>query len=126
MSDLRVEYQGGSVQARSVGLDFKLWKKLKQGEYPIQAVLDLHGFKRDQAAAHLHRFIEQAYLQGHRSLLIIHGRGLRSEDGIPVLKDTAVQELSASVLARLILGFCSALPKDGGQGAVYVLLRRQR
>ena len=60
------------------------------------------------------------------SVLIIHGRGLNSKDQVPVLKTRLAQWLARGSWARLVLAFTSARPCDGGAGALYVLLRRQR
>jgi DNA-nicking Smr family endonuclease len=59
-------------------------------------------------------------------VLIVHGRGHNSKDQIPVLKSRLANWLARGQWARLILGFTSARPCDGGAGALYVLLRRQR
>ena len=59
-------------------------------------------------------------------MLIVHGRGLNSKDQVPVLKTRLAQWLARGSWARLVLAFTSARPCDGGAGALYVLLRRQR
>ena len=59
-------------------------------------------------------------------MLIVHGRGLNSKDQVPVLKTRLAQWLARGSWARLVLAFTSARPYDGGAGALYVLLRRQR
>ena len=57
-------------------------------------------------------------------MLVVTGRGLHSKDSIPVLKAGVQGWLTHGRAARQVLGFCSARPKDGGAGALYVLLRR--
>ena len=64
--------------------------------------------------------------QGHRTVLVVPGRGLGSPGGRPVLKHAAVQWLSHGTLSGYVLGFVTARPIDGGAGALYVLLRRDR
>jgi DNA-nicking Smr family endonuclease len=71
-------------------------------------------------------FLTHAYQDGKRCVLIIHGRGHNSKDQIPVLKSRLASWLARGQRARLILAFVSARPCDGGAGALYVLLRRQR
>jgi DNA-nicking Smr family endonuclease len=61
---------------------------------------------------------------GYRTLLIIHGRGLKSDLG-PVLKESVVKWLTTGTLSHLVLAFCSARPCDGGTGALYVLLKKK-
>ncbi len=100
----------------------KRLSELRSGKIPWQARLDLHGLKPDAARDSLCEFVEQQGNIGNRCLLIIHGKGgLHGE--APVLKNHVnhwLQQLSP------VLAFHSALPRDGGCGALYVLLQRQR
>ena len=57
-------------------------------------------------------------------MLVVTGRGLHSKDQLPVLKEGVQQWLTRGRATKQVLGFCTARPKDGGAGAVYVLLRR--
>ena len=114
------EFIEGAVQ----GFDLNVMKKLRAGDFSVQARLDLHGLTRDEAKPALERFIHQSKVAGHRCLLVVTGRGLHSVDEIPVLKAGVQQWLTRGKPARVVLGFCTARPKDGGAGAVYVLLRR--
>jgi DNA-nicking Smr family endonuclease len=57
-------------------------------------------------------------------VLIIHGRGHNSREGIPVLKERLQVWLTRGRIGRHVLAFATARPQDGGAGAVYVLLRR--
>ena len=110
----------GSVQ----GFDEGVMRKLRAGEFSTQATLDLHGFTREQAKSELERFIQNARIAGHRCVRVVTGRGLNSEDQVPVLKAGVQQWLIRGRVSKQVLGFCTAKPKDGGAGAVYVLLRR--
>jgi DNA-nicking Smr family endonuclease len=114
------EFVEGSVR----GLDPRVLRKLKSGDFAWQAHIDLHGLHRDEAHARLDRFVQQGRVLGHRCLLVVHGRGLHSKDNVPVLKQSVQQWLASGRLSRQVLAFCSARPSDGGAGAVYVLLRR--
>ncbi len=96
--------------------------ELRNGQIPWQARLDLHGLRPDAARDSLCNFIEQKCQLANRCLLIIHGKGSRDGEA-PILKNLVnhwLQQLPQ------ILAFHSTLPRDGGSGALYVLLQRQR
>ena len=94
---------------------------LKSGQIPWQARLDLHGLRPDDAREMLCHFIEQQCHIGNRCLIIIHGKGgLHGE--APVLKNLVNHWLKQ---LQQVLAFHSALPRDGGGGALYVLLQRK-
>jgi DNA-nicking Smr family endonuclease len=112
------------VQGCAAGLDARVLKRLKAGEYPVQASLDLHGLTRPEAKVSVEKFIAGARVKGHRCVLVVTGRGLHSEAQIPVLRDGVQTWLSQGRVGRQVLAFTSARPQDGGAGAVYVLLRR--
>lgn len=116
------EYVEGGV----VGIDPRLLRRLRRGEFAFQAHLDLHGLTRDEARVEVEAFVRDAWLAGKRCVLIIHGRGLNSKDQIPVLKSALTGWLARGGLSRQVLGFATARPCDGGAGALYVLLRRRR
>ena len=63
---------------------------------------------------------------GRRCVLIVHGRGRNSPDQRPVLKDAVKLWLTRGELGRRVLAFSTARSYDGGSGAMYVLLRRER
>ncbi len=114
------------VEGAMLGLDPRLLRRLRRGEFAYQAHLDLHGLASEQARSEVERFLSRAYQGGKRCVLIVHGRGHNSKDQIPVLKSRLATWLARGQSARLILAFTSARPCDGGAGALYVLLRRQR
>ena len=105
-------------------LDPRVLRQLKSGEFTIQAHLDLHGLVKEVARTTLNSFVQNSHAMGFRSLLIIHGRGLKSDTG-PVLKEGVVRWLTTGTLSHLVLAFCSARPCDGGTGAMYVLLKKR-
>jgi len=112
------------IEGLAPGVDRRLLKKLRKGEYAVQAHVDLHGLSADQARLEVERFLDGARAAGRRCVLIVHGRGLNSKEGIPVLKERIKIWLARGPLARGVLAFATARPADGGAGAVYVLLRR--
>lgn len=105
------------------GFDRNVMRKLKGGAFASAAQVDLHGMTRAEAKAAVESFIQKSRMEGHRCVLVITGKGLHSQEG-PALRDGLEQWLTRGRAAKQILGFCSAQPRDGGTGAVYVLLRR--
>jgi DNA-nicking Smr family endonuclease len=120
-----VATRGESIEARAPGVDVRRLRRLKAGEPPIEARLDLHGRARDEALRALERFVASARADGKRCLLVIHGRGAHSTDDAPVLKPLVWRWLAASAAAATaVLAFASAPPAEGGDGATRVLLRK--
>lgn len=116
------EYVEGAV----VGLDPRILRRLRRGEFAYQAMLDLHGMSAAAARVEVERFVLGAVAAGHRGVLIVHGRGRNSKDNVPILKERLKSWLARGRIGRGILAFTSARPADGGTGALYVLLRRRR
>jgi len=112
------------IEGATPGLDPRILRQLRQGEYSIASHLDLHGLTRDEARAKLEQFVGEARRRGQRCVLVVHGRGLHSKDQRPVLKEALVAWFGRASLRKQILAFCSARPYDGGTGALYVLLRK--
>jgi DNA-nicking Smr family endonuclease len=106
------------------GLDRRILRGLRRGDYPISAHLDLHGLRRDVARDAVERFVVESRRRKERAVVVVHGRGLNSEGGQPVLKFALRDWLARGPLARHVLAFAPARPEDGGAGAVYLLLRR--
>jgi len=103
------------------GLAPRLLKRLRRGHYSIRAELDLHQMTAAVARPAIMAFLDEAIAHGEGCVRIIHGKGLRSSARGPVLK-----KLTEQLLRRRgdVLAFASALPAQGGTGAVLVLLRR--
>jgi DNA-nicking Smr family endonuclease len=103
------------------GVQHSVMRRLRRGEYAIEAQLDLHGQTVAQARTSVNRFLYECRTLGVRCVRIIHGKGRGSEGRLPVLKG------KLNVWLRRkdeVLAFCPAKPTDGGAGAAYVLLRR--
>ncbi|MBN2714808.1 MAG: Smr/MutS family protein [Deltaproteobacteria bacterium] len=111
------------IEASISGLDRRIVKKLRKGEYSIQAHIDLHGMNREEARGAVATFIDRSFKSGKKCVLIVHGRGLGSENNIPVLKEKLRAWLTRGAMGKKVLAYTSARPFDGGTGAVYVLLR---
>lgn len=101
------------------GLQKKVLKKLRQGYFGVDAQLDLHGLTSSQAKQQLLRFLHLCVEDGCHCVHIIHGKGYRSENNQPILKNQINLWLRQH---NDVQAFCSASPKDGGAGAVLVLL----
>jgi DNA-nicking Smr family endonuclease len=116
------EIQPGDILSfRRDGIQNRLFRKLKRGEYSIQSELDLHGYTVESARTTLFEFLRQSQAKDHRVVRIIHGKGHRSSNRGPVLKTMVNRWLRH---CDPVLAFHSAQPRDGGTGAVYVLLKR--
>lgn len=111
-------------------IDRQTATRFLKGKMPIDATLDLHGYTQEAALEKLQIFIGHAYHKNYRNVLIITGKGLKSqEDGLKVdgiLKERVPHWLNHTAMRSLILAFTYAQPTDGGSGALYVLLKRNR
>ena len=105
------------------GLDRRTAERVTRGALGIDARLDLHGLTRDQAQSRLMHFIARAYEMGNRAILVITGKG---QAGSGVLKSEVPRWLNLPHVRAKVLGFSYAQPKDGGDGALYVLIKRRR
>jgi DNA-nicking Smr family endonuclease len=116
---------GAASAGRGPGVDARLLRRLKAGDYPVEARLDLHGRSLAHARDALERFVAVSHAQGRRALLLIHGRGAHSSGDGPVLKPMVRAWLATSARAsRAVLAFAPARPAQGGDGATLVLLRK--
>ena len=102
------------------GIGQDVVRRLRRGEWVIQAQLDLHGLRRDEAREALGEFLRRAIKSGQRCVRVIHGKGLGSVNKEPVLKGKVRSWL---VQKDEVLAFCQARAQDGGSGAIVVLLR---
>jgi DNA-nicking Smr family endonuclease len=114
------------VEGARVGLDPRLLSRLRRGEFAVQDHIDLHGMIQPDAKAALLEFVLKSVGKGMRTVLVVHGRGLGSPGGRPVLKHATSQWLSHGEIGAHVHAFATARPQDGGAGAMYVLLRRDR
>lgn len=113
---------GDELQFARPGLQRSVYRKLRRGQFRLDAELDLHGLTATEAAQALALFLSEAREARWRCVRIVHGKGLRSSNRGPVLKAQVAHWLA---LRDDVLAYTSARPADGGTGAVYVLLRRQ-
>lgn len=112
------------------GLDRRSADRLRRGQMAIEGRLDLHGLRQAEAQEQLTRFLLRGYQDGRRCVLVITGKGVRSSPSpageAGILRRMVPYWLQMPPLAPLILSHCPARPKDGGDGAFYILLRRKR
>lgn len=103
------------------GVQHGVFRKLRLGQYPIEARLDLHRLTVEEARREVFRFVQDCLQYGIRSTIILHGKGERNPDGIAQLKSYL-----AKWLPELddVLAFHSAQKHHGGTGAVYVMIRK--
>jgi len=122
-AEFDLTYTDEYVEGQTRGLPPSLMEQLRSGRIPYQDHLDLHGYTVTQAEAAVTRFILDSVALGRCCILLIHGRGLGSQDGVPVLKRYLESFLLRGLARKYILAFTSARPIDGGLGASYILLR---
>ncbi|HZV84227.1 MAG TPA: Smr/MutS family protein [Brevundimonas sp.] len=115
----------GPVPTRVRGLPDALeprrQRRLSRERDPIEARIDLHGYGRFQAQDALTAFLIGAQARGYRSVLVITGQGRR---GGGVIRASVHEWLQAPALRGVVSGFASAARHHGGEGALYVTIRR--
>lgn len=104
------------------GVQRRLLRRLRRGQFSIGAELDLHGLTVDAAFERLVAFLRACRCRDIRCVRVVHGKGRGSKHGRPVLKGKLDRWLR---LRDEVIGFCSAPPMDGGTGALYILLRKR-
>ena len=108
---------------RRPGVGAEVTRKLRRGVWVIQAQIDLHGLRSDEARNQLAAFLREATQSGLRCVRVIHGKGNGSPGRQPILKDKVRGWL---VQKNEVLAFAQARACDGGHGALIVLLRSSK
>ena len=105
------------------GLPRSVLRDLRRGRWTIQNHTDLHGHNRHEAHDEVSRFLAESQSAGKRCVRIVHGRGHGSPG-----REGILRQLVKSWLARRkdVLAFCHAPPNDGGEGALWVLLKAEK
>ncbi len=93
--------------------------RLRRGDWTVQAEIDLHGMRTDEAREALGAFLREATKAGLRCVRVVHGKGLGSPGRTPVLKARVHGWL---IQKKEVLAFVQAKPLEGGAGALLVLL----
>jgi len=106
------------------GLDKRNALRLKRGQLRPEARVDLHGMTQAEAYDELNSFVTECQLSGLRTVLVITGKGSVKDGG--VLRRMVPRWLNQSSLRAMVVAIEQAVPRDGGLGAYYLLLRRRR
>lgn len=114
---------GEELSFRRPGIREEVLRRLRRGQYAVEAEIDLHGLGRHAAHEALRAFIREAAARGQRCVRVIHGKGRGSGPRGPVLKHVVNHWLRRM---DAVVAFASARPVDGGTGAAYVLLATPR
>lgn len=109
-----------ALSFRRPGVGPEVVRRLRRGHWVIQAQIDLHGLRRDEAREQLATFLREALKQGLRCVRVVHGKGNGSPGREPVLKAKVKTWL---VQKNEVIAFTQARASDGGNGALVVLLR---
>ena len=120
------EVESGSGEALRFHRDSvgrRTMRKLARGNFAVQAEIDLHGMTVAEAKPRLSEFIQQAAMSGKTCVRVVHGKGLGSGHAGPVIKPNVARWLRQW---EHVLAYVSARQIDGGTGALYVLLRKDR
>ena len=105
------------------GLDRRTARRLKRGQLPAEARLDLHGRTQDEAHGALRSFIQESRMARRRCVLVITGKGSVASGRGGVLRQMVPRWLNEPALRRHIIAITNAPESSGGAGALYVLLK---
>lgn len=111
-------------------LERRLRTQLRRGQQPVEAVIDLHGMRQDEAHHALRAFLRREQARGCKLALVVTGKGAAGDavfgEERGVLKRSVPHWLRLPDLRPLVVGFEEAQPRHGGSGALYIRLRRSR
>lgn len=110
-------------QAEQIPIDDRTHRKLARGRLPVDRRLDLHGMTQSQARALLLDELQLAQWSGAKLLLVITGKGDRGQG---ILRQNVPRWLSAPPFSTMVSGVRPAAPRHGGDGALYVRVRRRK
>lgn len=119
------------LEYRKAGIQHRLYRSLRQGQLAIGSSLDLHGLTVEEARRAVWRFVNDCSAQSIRCGLLVHGKGWHgevagAEGHIPAGKARLKSHVNRWLREiPVVLAFCSAQAKDGGTGAVYVLIKQR-
>ncbi|HEU4536686.1 MAG TPA: Smr/MutS family protein, partial [Polyangiaceae bacterium] len=119
-----VSDDGRAIEGHRPEVDRSTLRRLRRGELPVDGRLDLHGLAAGAAREAVEAFVRRGRGRGDRVLLLVHGKGEHSPGGRGVLRGEIAAWLSQGEASRSVAAFATAANEDGGEGALYVLLRR--
>ncbi len=108
------------------GMDRSTARRLKRGQFDIEATLDLHGHTQTAAHRALEAFLSASFNAGRRTVRVITGKGGREDDRPGVLKDAVPRWLNELPMRQWVAGFSYAPRQDGGEGALHIRVKRRR
>jgi DNA-nicking Smr family endonuclease len=117
---------GGDRLSAFASGDPKLEQKARRGRIEIERTLDLHGLTQDAARSRLLRFVETAYKDGCRCVLIVTGKGGPDRSPRGVIRARFLDWIEEAPLRAIIARASRAAPRHGGEGAFYLFLKRAR
>lgn len=109
----------------SFAFDRRTYERLKEGHIAIEGQVDLHGCTQEEALTAVSEFLDNSWFEGRRCLLVITGKGT-ARDGGGVLRSAVPRWITEGAHRDRLIGIGPADPRHGGDGALYVLLRRPR
>lgn len=128
-----IEKSQAVSRGRLPGLDRRSALKLQRGQLQIESRLDLHGMTQNEARRALDIFLAKSSKSGKRCVLVITGKGTLRHNETPgeepksgILRTLVPNWLGTLTSRTYVLAYHPAQPKDGGAGALYVMLRRRR
>jgi DNA-nicking Smr family endonuclease len=104
------------------GIEPNRKRRIAREHTPLEARLDLHGLDQDRARPVLEAFLRRAWEDGHRAALVITGKG---KVGMGVLRSRTPEWLAGPALRDIVAGVSPAEKRHGGDGALYVALKRR-
>nr|WP_255608877.1 Smr/MutS family protein [Methylosinus sp. Sm6] len=104
-------------------IDHRTRTKLRRGTLEVEARLDLHGLRQAEAQSALVAFLRRAQASGARLAIVVTGKGARNEEG-GVLRRLVPLWLQGAQMRELVVSFGEAARHHGGEGALYVQIRR--
>lgn len=126
MSDANfdIRFSDQFIRARTRSVSLETFDKLENGVFAVRSHVDLHGMALDDAKQTVDEFLTDCQRRGERCVLVITGKGRNSPGQIGVLRQGIPEWLARGPSARRVLAFVTARQCDGGEGALYVLLRK--
>jgi len=113
---------GRRIDGRRRGVDGGMVRRMRLGELPVDATLDLHGMRVAEAREAVEAFVRERRARGDRVVVLVHGRGRNSPGGHSILRGEVAAWLSEGASATHVAAFSTAPPEQGGEGAMSVLL----
>lgn len=107
-------------------LEARARRRLARGAAEVDARIDLHGMRQERAFARLQAFLRMAQAHGYRTVLVVTGKGRADDEERGILRKAVPAWLARPDFRHLVVGFETAHRRHGGEGALYVRVRRRR